>query len=68
MLSKVSTSVVKSTGKKSLFSTLNLSSIGVNRFDDHAMKEAVSADTYNNFHAALKSGESMDKKCANEPC
>ena len=66
MLSKVSTSVVKSTGKKSLFSTLNLSSIGVNRFDDHAMKDAVSADTYNNFHAALNSGESMDKKCANE--
>lgn len=68
MLSKLSKSVVDrslSTATRS-FSTLNLSSIGVNRFDDHAMKASVSAETYANFHETLKSGESMEKKHANE--
>ena len=41
------------------------STINANRFDDHALKAAVDADTYAAFHAALDAGTPMDKKAGN---
>ena len=45
--------------------TRSASTINVNRFDDHALKAAVDADTYAAFHEALDSGNALDKKAAN---
>ena len=38
-----------------------LSNLNGNRFDDHALKAAVSTEVYDNFHASVKSGEACDK-------
>ena len=43
-----------------------LSSIGVNRFDDHVLKASVSEETYKHFHETLAAGTNMEKKAANE--
>ena len=38
-----------------------LSNLNGNRFDDHALKAAVSTEVYDSFHASVESGEACDK-------
>jgi glutamine synthetase type III len=54
------TARTQSAGASRTMSTM-LSSINDRRFDDHALKAAVSADVYDAFHASIKSGEPCDK-------
>ena len=51
----------QSTGASRTMSTM-LSNLNGNRFDDHALKAAVSAEVYDSFHASVKNGEPCDKE------
>tara|TARA_B110000208_G_C11577073_1_gene361067 strand:+ start:69 stop:500 length:432 start_codon:yes stop_codon:yes gene_type:complete len=60
-LTKAVTQAARTQTSASRSMSTMLSNINADRFDDHALKAAVSLEVYDSFHAAVKSGEACDK-------